>query len=165
LKIPLEEITKITKELESKTAEELLKWALENFSPKIALASSFQCEDSVLIDMLYKINHKNFRIFTLDTGRLNEETYEIMERIREKYGVPIESQFPDREAVEKLEKETGLAMQKIEVWHNQANAAELQKIPEFRQCGGVPFFINTKTKKIICGAKDYESFKKWALGK
>ena len=108
MKIPLEEITKITKELESKTAEELLKWALENFSPKIALASSFQCEDSVLIDMLYKINHKNFRIFTLDTGRLNEETYEIMERIREKYGVPIESQFPDREAVEKLEKEKGL---------------------------------------------------------
>ncbi|MBI2119463.1 MAG: phosphoadenylyl-sulfate reductase [Elusimicrobia bacterium] len=108
MKIPLEKITKISKELESKTAEELLRWAWENFSPKIALASSFQCEDSVLIDMLYKIKGKNFRIFTLDTGRLNEETYEVMERIREKYGVSIESQFPDREAVEKLEKEKGL---------------------------------------------------------
>ena len=62
-----------------------------------------------MIDMLHKIygNGKAFRIFTLDTGRLNEETYEVMERLREKYGIAIESQFQEREAVEKLEKEKG----------------------------------------------------------
>ena len=106
--IAIEEITKKSTELESKSTEEIIKWALDNFSPKIALASSFQCEESVLIDMIYKIKGNKFRVFTLDTGRLNEETYEVMEQIREKYGISIESQFPDREAVEKLEHEKGL---------------------------------------------------------
>lgn len=103
-----EELSKKASELESKSAQEILRWALDNYSPKIALASSFQCEESVLIDMMHKIRGKDFRVFTLDTGRLNEETYEVMEQIREKYGISIESQFPDREAVEKLEKEKGL---------------------------------------------------------
>ncbi|OGR87532.1 MAG: phosphoadenosine phosphosulfate reductase, partial [Elusimicrobia bacterium RIFCSPLOWO2_01_FULL_60_11] len=94
--------------LEQKSAEEILKWALGNFGLRIALASSFQCEESVLIDMLSKIAGKNFRVYTLDTGRLNEETYEVMERVRERYGIKIESQFPEREAVEKLEREKGL---------------------------------------------------------
>ena len=58
--------------LEKKSAEELLSWALKTFQSKIALACSFQCEESVLIDMLYKLSGRgHFRVFTLDTGRLN----------------------------------------------------------------------------------------------
>lgn len=106
--IATQELVQMAVELESKGAEEILKWALETFFPKIALASSFQCEESVLIDMMAKIRGKDFRVFTLDTGRLNEETYEVMERIRKKYNIQIESQFPDRDAVEKLEREKGL---------------------------------------------------------
>src|SRR6185436_4068405 len=48
------------------------------------------------------------RIFTLDTGRLHEETYEVMEAVRKRYGVTIESYFPDRDKVEKVEREKGL---------------------------------------------------------
>lgn len=106
--IAYEQMIKKCQEMESKSAEDVLKWALDTFQPKIALASSFQCEESVLIDMMYKVKGSNFRVFTLDTGRLNEETYEVMEAIRLKYGITIESQFPDREAVEKLEREKGL---------------------------------------------------------
>ncbi|MBI1979760.1 MAG: phosphoadenylyl-sulfate reductase [Elusimicrobia bacterium] len=106
--IAVEEISKISADLEKKSSEEVLRWALDSFGARIALASSFQCEESVLIDMMHKIKGNKFRVFTLDTGRLNEETYEVMEKIRGKYGVAIESQFPDREAVEKLEKEKGL---------------------------------------------------------
>lgn len=97
-------------ELEKKNAQEILKWALDTYKEKVALSSSFQCEESVLIDMLFKLtgSGSKFRVFTLDTGRMNEETYEVMERMREKYGISIESQFPDREAVEKLEREKGL---------------------------------------------------------
>lgn len=104
----MEKITKQAAEIQSKSAKEVLKWALETFHPKIALASSFQCEESVLIDMLYKIRGSDFRVFTLDTGRLNEETYEVMEKFRHKYKISIEAQFPDRDAVEKLEREKGL---------------------------------------------------------
>jgi phosphoadenosine phosphosulfate reductase len=95
-------------QMQSKSAEDILRWALDTFQSKIALACSFQCEESVLIDMMYKIKGSHFRVFTLDTGRLNEETYQTMEEMRLKYGIAIESQFPDREAVEKLEKEKGL---------------------------------------------------------
>src|SRR4030065_340138 len=48
------------------------------------------------------------RVFALDTGRLNEETYEAAEAVRRNLGVSIEWHFPDREAVEQLERTKGL---------------------------------------------------------
>ena len=66
--------------------------------------------------------------------------------------------------VERLEKEEGITLDKIEVWHNQANARMFMEIDKGR-CGGVPFFYNKKTGKFICGAADYDELKKWALGK
>ncbi|MCS7231569.1 MAG: hypothetical protein RMJ67_05490, partial [Elusimicrobiota bacterium] len=62
-----------------KAAKEVLLWGLEKFKEKVAIASSFSAEDVILIDMACKIaKEKNLqqpRIFTLDTGRLNQETY------------------------------------------------------------------------------------------
>ncbi len=103
--LSIQELEKVNTELEPKTAEEVLKWAANHF-PKIALASSFGAEDVVLIDMVAKVAPQ-IKIFTLDTGRLNEETYEVAERIREKYGVDIEVYFPDKTAVEELETKKG----------------------------------------------------------
>ena len=100
------DIKKINEDLKQKSPEDVLRWALDTFSPDIKIASSFGAEDVVLIDMAIKINPK-VRVFTLDTGRLNEETYEVMDRVRQKYKVTIESFFPDKEAVEKLEREKG----------------------------------------------------------
>jgi len=95
------EIKKKAEELEGASAQEVLKWALETYEQKVALASSFGAEDVVLIDMLAKINPKA-RIFTLDTGRLPQETYEVIEKIREKYGLPIEVYFPETKAVDEM---------------------------------------------------------------
>ena len=97
----------LNQEFEEHTAENLLVWALKEFSPNVALASSFGAEDVVLIDILWRLDPK-FRVFSLDTGRLHEETYEVMEEIREKYGIAIKSYFPDAAKVEKLEWERGL---------------------------------------------------------
>jgi phosphoadenosine phosphosulfate reductase len=47
-------------------------------------------------------------IFALDTGRLNEETYEVADAITDRYGIRIDWYFPKNEAVEKLEREKGL---------------------------------------------------------
>ncbi len=93
-------------DLEILTARQVLEWALDTFHPRIAFASSFGAEDVVVIDMLAKIR-KDVRVFTLDTGRLHEETYEVMEQIRKRYGLTVESYFPDREQVETLEKKKG----------------------------------------------------------
>src|SRR5690349_8836369 len=78
---------------EGLSAEEILNVAIKNFSPKIAFASSFGAEDVVIIDMLHKIHGDNARVFTLDTGRLNPETYDVMDRIRKKYSINIETMF------------------------------------------------------------------------
>ncbi|MCM8792511.1 MAG: phosphoadenylyl-sulfate reductase [Candidatus Omnitrophica bacterium] len=88
-------------DLEENTAEEILRWANENFGSKVAIASSFGAEDVVLIDMMLKINPK-CRIFTLDTGRLPQETYNVIESIKEKYKVNIDFYFPDRKKVEEM---------------------------------------------------------------
>jgi len=94
-------------QLESQSTEEILRWALGEFHPKIALASSFGAEDVVLIDMMVKLNPKA-RVFTLDTGRLNQETYDVMDKIRQRYGIAIEVFFPNAEAVEQMVRERGL---------------------------------------------------------
>jgi hypothetical protein len=71
--------------------------------------------------------------------------------------------------IERLEREEGLSITRLEVWHNSQNAAlmrEVEKDEEGRAfCGGVPFFYNERTGKKICGEATYEELKKWALGK
>jgi thiol-disulfide isomerase/thioredoxin len=66
--------------------------------------------------------------------------------------------------IERFEIETHLKIKKLEVWHNEANA-NLLKQYDNGNCGGVPFFYNKKTGKWLCGVKDYDTFKNWALGK
>lgn len=90
-----------------KPPEEVLSWALSEYHPHIALASSFSREDIALIAMMTDIR-PDARVFALDTGRLNEETYETAEAVRRELGVGIEWYFPDRAAVEQLERTKGL---------------------------------------------------------
>ena len=89
------------KELEIRSPEEILQWACKEFADQVLMASSFGMEDMVLIDMNSKLDQP-IALFTLDTGRLHEETYEIMDRVRSRYGFEIQTFFPDRESVEKL---------------------------------------------------------------
>ena len=106
-KLSREQVEKLADDFENKTPPEILKWALDQFHPRIALASSFSLEDGVITDMLSKINPK-FRVFTLDTGRLNQETYSLIDRIRARYDVPIEVYYPDTASVEKMVREHGM---------------------------------------------------------
>ena len=99
-------IAEAAQQMEQQDAQGVLRWGVKNFFPKIGFASSFGAEDVVVIDLIVKVNPK-VTVFTLDTGRLPEETYDVMDRIREKYGIPIASFFPDKTAVEKLERDKG----------------------------------------------------------
>jgi phosphoadenosine phosphosulfate reductase len=98
----------ITSGLERLSAGEILEWALEKFSPRIALACSFQAEGSVLIDMMHRVRGSDFRIFSIDTGRLNQETYDCMDAIRTRYGVRVEFYFPDAIRMQAMVREHGL---------------------------------------------------------
>src|SRR3990172_7680893 len=92
---------------ERERPEAVLRWALSEFHPDIALASSFSMEDIVLIAMMAEIR-PDPRNFALDTGRLHEETYEAAEAVRRTLDIRIEWCFPDRAAVEELERNKGL---------------------------------------------------------
>lgn len=80
-------------DLERLSAPDLLNWALSRFGPRFAISTSFQREGLVIVDMALRMNPAT-RIFTLDTGRLPQETYEVMEAIRAKYGARIELVYP-----------------------------------------------------------------------
>ena len=109
--------------LNSKSAEEVVRWTLERFGDRGALMSSFGLEDVVLIDMMAKINPKA-RIITLDTGRLNQETYDVMDKIRDKYGVSIEVMFPDAQKVEEMVRTKGMNL----FYHSLENRKECCRI-------------------------------------
>jgi len=104
-KFSVEQINQLNKDL--KTPQQVLKWAIDNLYPKLGMASSFGAEDVAVIDMMMKINPKT-RIFTLDTGRLNQETYDVMDEIRDKYNINIEVMFPDQNEVEQMVRVNGM---------------------------------------------------------
>jgi len=69
--------------------------------------------------------------------------------------------------VERLEQETGMSIERLEVWHDEKNADLMRSYrPIFTpKCGGqlrVPTFFNTETNDAICGEVEYEKLKEWA---
>ena len=82
-------------------AEELLAWALDRFHPRLAISAAGGVDGMALIDMAWRIQ-PGVRVFTLDTGRLPPETYELFERVRDRYGINVEFEFPDRDEVERM---------------------------------------------------------------
>lgn len=126
LKISDEEVQKISDGMESKSAQEVLKWSLDTFHPRIALASSFNAEDVVVIDMLAKLR-KDAKVFAVDTGRLNQETYDVMDAMRDKYDITIDVYFPDQKQVEDMVRERGLNLFYRSV-ENRKLCCEIRKV-------------------------------------
>src|SRR6202163_3574110 len=73
--------------------EDVLRWAYESF-PRLVIVASFQAESSVLIDMASRIRTE-VSVLTLDTGRLPQQTYEMIDRVRERYRIEVHVVSPD----------------------------------------------------------------------
>jgi phosphoadenosine phosphosulfate reductase len=85
-----------------------LTWALKNFDSSIALSCSFGApEGLVLIDMMHRIDPSS-RVFVIDTGRLPQATYDLIDRVRERYDKDIEVLLPDPRDVETMVREKGM---------------------------------------------------------
>lgn len=80
---------------------EVLKYLLEIFPGKVKFSTSFGKEDQALTHMIYE-NRLDIKIFTLDTGRLFSETYELHQRTLNKYNLSIQTFFPHAAQVENL---------------------------------------------------------------
>ncbi len=86
-------------------AEDILAWAAQVFHPRIGFASSFGAEDMVVLDLLSRLRLRP-KVFTLDTGRLPQETYDLMDAARSRYGA-IEIYAPAAARVEEIVGEHG----------------------------------------------------------
>lgn len=111
--------------------QEIFRSGAESAGGPIALASSFSIEDVVLIDLL-RGHHDQITIFAIDTGRLNEETYEVAESVTQKYGITIDWYFPQQTAVETLEGKKGLFSFR-ESLENRKECCTIRKVEPLRR--------------------------------
>ncbi|MSO56092.1 MAG: phosphoadenylyl-sulfate reductase [Acidobacteria bacterium] len=126
---------RLASQAEPMSAQDVVRLALERFGRKVAASSSFGIEDMVLIDMLMRVDAKA-RIVTLDTGRLPQETYNVMDATRKKYGAAIEVFFPQAEGVQAMVAEHGLNL----------------------------FYHSVELRKLCCGVRKMEPLKRALAG-
>jgi phosphoadenosine phosphosulfate reductase len=87
--LPATEIAAANRVLEGKSPQAILRWAVEQYHPRLTMATAFGAEGCCLIHMLAEIE-PGVRIFNLDTGYQFAETLELRERIKERYGIEVE---------------------------------------------------------------------------
>src|SRR5258707_6016422 len=122
-----EEVGELQIAAESWKPERVLEWAFERFGNTVAISSAFGAEGMALIDIASRVR-KNFRLFTLDTEFLFPETYNLMDRVEERYGVTIERVYP-LVSPEEQERVYGSAL-----WERQADqCCNLRKVEPLRR--------------------------------
>ena len=100
-------IEELNIEFQNSKPEKILEYFITKYGQEAALSSSLGAEDQVLTDMMFKID-KTANVFTLDTGRLNPETYNVMDETNLKYNVKLNVFFPNNKDVEKLYETQGI---------------------------------------------------------
>ena len=115
-------------EIEAMSAEDVVRYCVEHFPGKVALACSFQKEETVLLDMLFALE-PNARVFAIDTHYLFPETYAYWRDVEQRYGITIEK-------FEGQPVEDGLWDTKPDLYLNIAKVA-----PLVRALGGLDAWI------------------------
>lgn len=107
--VPLsrQEARRIATDFERQSPQDLLRWAFETWGTKrIPVCTSFQVTGMVILDKAWRVD-PSIRVITLDTGRLPQATYALIERIRERYGIQVEMVMPDAARVQAMVREKG----------------------------------------------------------
>ncbi len=149
-----QDLAGLNAELEKLTPEEIIAHFVSEYAGEIALSNSLSLEDQVLTDMLCKVAPE-VRIFTLDTGRLFPEAYDLIDRTRKKYNKEIEIFFPNFESVEKMvaENSANLFYESVE---SRKLCCTVRKIEPLRRA--------FKGLKVwICGLRQEQSITRFGL--
>ena len=118
-------------EYDDQDPQTVIRWAIERFGSGLAVCTSFQADGMAILDMAWRIDPA-IRVFTIDTGRLPPETYELMERVRAQYGIQIEVYYPGNRAIEKLVTENGVNLFYQSVRHRLL-CCEARKVEPLRR--------------------------------
>lgn len=130
----------LSQALEGKDLIEQLHYLAGLFPGQVVFSTSLGQEDQVITDIIAR-NKIPIRIFTLDTGRLFNETYELIDRTRARYKMPIEVYFPDAARVEKMVTEKGFTSF-YESVDNRKECCHIRKVePLNRALQGVKIWI------------------------
>ncbi len=148
------EIKELNAQMERLTAEEMIAYFAQEFKGEIALSNSLSLEDQVLTDMICNID-STMRIFTLDTGRVFPEVYDVIERTNKKYSKSIEIFFPNYEAVEKMVSENSVNLFYESVEKRKLCCAVRKIEPLHRAFSGL--------KVWICGLRQEQSITRYGL--
>ncbi|XP_010529442.1 PREDICTED: 5'-adenylylsulfate reductase 1, chloroplastic-like [Tarenaya hassleriana] len=105
-KVEAENFEELAERLENASPLEIMEQALKKFGDDIAIAFS-GAEDVALLEYA-RLTGRPFRVFSLDTGRLNPETYRFFDAVEKHYGIRIEYMFPDAVEVQALVRNKGL---------------------------------------------------------
>ncbi|MBA3449636.1 MAG: phosphoadenylyl-sulfate reductase [Chloroflexia bacterium] len=100
------EIAELAATFETRPPQELVRWAFGHFGDGLAIATSFQAEGMALLDMAWRIDPR-VRVITVDSGRLRQETYDLIDRVRERYAIAIEVFSPESRELESFVGEHG----------------------------------------------------------
>ena len=121
-------------------AIEVLRYFMQAFPGRVALGSSLSYEDQVLTQMMCATGLTP-RVFTLDTGRLFPETYNLIERTNERYGIAIEVFFPDWKRVQDMVRQHGVNLfyKSVELRHECCNVRKIE--PLHRALQGVDVWV------------------------
>ncbi len=120
--------------------EEVLKEIATQYGDKAAFSTSLSWEDQVISHHIFA-NNLPIRVFTLDTGRMFPETYNVLNRTKDRYGKVIEVFFPNNESVEKLVTSKG-PLSFYESLENRKECCNIRKVePLNRALKGVEVWI------------------------
>lgn len=92
--------------VEGRSPEEALTLLAEAFPEQVVFSTSLGYEDQVISHIIFA-NHLPVKVFTLDTGRLFNETYAVLSSVLDRYDAPVRVMYPQTEAVERLVTEKG----------------------------------------------------------
>ena len=125
-------LIKLSQKAQGLKPEDIIQLAYDTFGDKIVFASSLGEEDQVITDMISKVAPR-IGIFTLDTGRLYQETYDLLAKSQKKYhNLRFEVYFPDTKAVEEMVRSKGINL----------------------------FYESVENRKLCCGIRKVEPLKR-----
>lgn len=119
---------------------EVLSWFAREYPGKVTFSTSLGAEDQYITHLI-AVNRLPVHIFTLDTGRMFQETYDLLAITRAKYSLDIRAYFPDTVAVEQMVSEKGINLF-YESVENRKRCCNVRKIgPITRALQGMEVWV------------------------
>ena len=111
--------------------EQIIELTYVEFGNRVNFATSLGEEDQIILDMISKVAPK-IDVFTLDTGRLHHETYDLLAKNQKKYRINFKIFYPDTTSVEKMVRDKGINLF-YESFENRKLCCGVRKVEPLRR--------------------------------